>query len=803
MSTDWFTTRILVVDDNERVRDSLRMRVSMSRSSYRVEGVGSGHEALEYLAQEPFDVVLCDLVLRGRRDGIDVTREIVANYPGVRVVVFSGAESGERKVQALEAGAFSYLAKPINHDELLHAIETINSIRRTERLSNCFQTLARLSHRLQTSFDIDRLARKVVEGAQTLGYGRARLYFYDPEGRTLVGKAAVGLDDVDFEGYGVPANAAAIVEQIFRQERPQIWNAQHLREEFGEESLQPWISELGLQELSWIDLPLAVGNKRIGTLAIDNPERPDQTYTEEDLEILDVLAGLAAKAFNNAFAYEKEALANASLSSILRDAPDAVVTTDLPGNITFVSPSAESVIGYSEAQLLGHPAARFYTDEQGTADAGLAMARSMMERLRKDERIVNERIFLHSDTGPPRPYSLSVSLLRDSAGEAIGTLGICKDLGALEAQSREYRDVLEGFGYGTLFLNQDGVVRFVNRKAQTLLQRDRGEVEGRCFTEMILTPQRPVFEAAVEEMMAGDGEAKIDFSILRPDGRRLALKARLTQVRGQGGLVTGVAMALYDKSELGALIQSGRLMALGRMVAGVAHEINNPLNNMLVAERELEERLRAADVLDERTERYLDMIERNGERIRAIVERLRDFARPDELHMAPLSAVQVMRETISFFGDRFRDRQIELHIDLPEGLPKILGDATRLQQVFVNLLANAEDAMEGQSEPKTIRVLAAARPEGGIRVSVTDHGSGIPDGIVEAIFDPFFTTKDPTRGTGLGLSICRSILEMHHGAISVEKSPDVRGTAFHVDLPAADSAAARAAAEQASGGAPS
>jgi signal transduction histidine kinase len=224
-------------------------------------------------------------------------------------------------------------------------------------------------------------------------------------------------------------------------------------------------------------------------------------------------------------------------------------------------------------------------------------------------------------------------------------------------------------------------------------------------------------------------------------------------------------------------------MALGQMVAGVAHEVNNPLNNMLVAVREMESRLEREDHLSEKNRQYVEMIERNGRRIQGIVGQLRDFARPSGFELVPISVNQVIDDALGFFRTRFRHHDIELLTELAAGLPKVMGDANRLQQVLVNLIVNAEDAMDGQSEPKRLRIVSRLVDQG-VEVMVCDNGRGIPEEIVEAIFDPFFTTKSPNQGTGLGLSISKSIMDMHEGEIRVTRGPEGRGTCFTLRLPA-------------------
>lgn len=783
-AANWFPTRILIVDDKEHIRENMRARIARSSERYLVETTGSGADALEKVGSTSFDVVLCDLLLRGDMDGVEVTRKICEEHPETRVIVFSGQESGESKREVLQAGAFAYLSKPIDYDELLHGIEMINSIRRTEQLGHYFQILAEISYDLQSSFDFRYLADRIVNGACELGYQRARLYMLDRESQTLIGQAICGgpISTEKFSHYQIPHAARAIIDELMNQDLPLIWDKKEVVERFGPDSIEPWMTDFDLHETPWIDCPLVLEKEgQIGSLAVDHHGRLDLPLTEDDRRIMGVLAGLAAQALNKSRLFEREKLANASLKSILEEAPDAVITTDVKGVINFVSPSGQRILGYSPKEMTGRPAATFYTDEKCRPEAGEEVARSIMRQLRTGGPIANMRIHLRVKDGHALPFALSGSLLHDEKGKEVGTLGILRDLRVLEAQSRQYRDLLEGFGYGTLLLNRDGTITFVNRKAERLLQVAAEQAEGRPFTELVIPAQLPVFREGFAKVLATGEEVSLNLSLQKPDGTRIVLEVRLTPMRS-GTEVDGVALALYDRSELSAVIQSGRLMALGQLAAGVAHEIKNPLNNMLLAVRGIQERLEPGGTLSAQDRDYFEIAERNADRIGELIRLLREFARPAEFTRKPVQIRRVIEESLTFFRTRFRHQDIDIEIDLPDDLPPVLGEERRLQQVFVNLFVNAEDAMEGQSEPKRIRVEARSAPDR-IVLAVSDTGSGIPDEVRDAIFDPFFTTKDPNKGTGLGLSISKSILDLHEGRIAAVPNPAGRGARFEIELP--------------------
>ncbi len=780
-------TRVLLVDDNVEVRRALKNVIEMGTDHCLVTAVATGAEALEILAKRSYDIALCDLALPGDVDGIEVTRRVKAAQPAVRVVVFTGKGSSDRRREALRAGAFIYLAKPYAFEELLHLIEALAAVRRTERQSGSFQTLARLATDFQATFDYDLIARRIVCGACELGFASARLYDFDDDRKILRGRAAC--DDslaMDFESYEISiADDHPLIRFLFDKKQPAIWDRETLEGEFPRGAGDPWIEELGLAEIPWIDCPLQVEGRPVGTLAVDHRGEEDEQFTQDDLEIMGLYAALAAQALHNSTLYQQEALTSASLNSLVEDAPDAVITSDLQGIINFVSPSSERVTTWPAEEMLGKAAKDFYTDAEGSSDAGRAVARDIMTRLRAQGTLESHEVYFRARRGPPLFMVTSVSLLHDRQGEEIGTLAFLKNRSPLETEARRYRGLLEGFGVGTLLLTRRGRVELINPKAEGLLGRRRDQIYGKAFTEVLLEAQRERFERSFDQLLRGEPpEVSIDLYVLRPDDSRVTLRARMSPIR-TGKRTSGVTLALSDMEEIDALIQSGRLMALGQMVGGVAHEINNPLNNVTSAAYNLREDLEAESSLNASRRRNLDIVGRGCERISDLVSRMKEFGSPGDLSMALFSLNDVIEDTASFFATRLENHGIELGLDLAPELPPVWGSRQRLQQVFVNLLINAEQALEGRAPPRRIVVKTTADEPRRVKASVTDTGPGIPEKVRAAIFDPFFTTRSSRGGTGLGLSICKSILDSHQGKIHAGKGPGGHGASFQLTLPSA------------------
>lgn len=240
------------------------------------------------------------------------------------------------------------------------------------------------------------------------------------------------------------------------------------------------------------------------------------------------------------------------------------------------------------------------------------------------------------------------------------------------------------------------------------------------------------------------------------------------------------------------LRQRQKLEAIGTLAGGVAHEINNPINGILnYAQLILDEldRLQKPHEQLIQIEEYAQEILHESDRVSNIIRGLLQFSRQERQAHSPASIEDILDQTVSLIRTIFRMDHIELDIHVQEGLPQIKCRSQQIQQVLMNLLTNARDALNerypGSCEGKTVFIDASLFLEDGrrwIRIAVEDHGAGIPENIREKIFEPFFSTKPKEKGTGLGLSISFGIVQDHHGRLTVDSDP-ATGTRFLLELP--------------------
>ncbi len=261
------------------------------------------------------------------------------------------------------------------------------------------------------------------------------------------------------------------------------------------------------------------------------------------------------------------------------------------------------------------------------------------------------------------------------------------------------------------------------------------------------------------------------------------------------GLVGRIAQADRDKELLNQqIIQAGKLASLGELAAGVAHEINNPLAIMVEEAGWIQDLMQGDAELLARSshqaqyQRALQQIQTHGRRCKDITVKLLGFARSTHSPLQPTQLNDLARDVAGLVERPARLANVTLALELDPGLPSIQASPPELQQVLMNLVNNALDAMEPQGGKLYIRTRREGK--GGVLLEVADTGPGIPEAVLARIFDPFFTTKPVGKGTGLGLSICYGIVHKLGGRLEVKSVPQ-RGAAFLAHLPARPPAESR------------
>jgi PAS domain S-box-containing protein len=364
---------------------------------------------------------------------------------------------------------------------------------------------------------------------------------------------------------------------------------------------------------------------------------------------------------------------------------------------------------------------------------------------------------------------------------------------ALDESEERYRSLFHEAPEPMLLQSADGVVLDANAAACAVFGRRRRDLLGIGTDEIwSLTRER---RSRMRGQLRRRGRANARGHGQRPDGSTfpLILHAAVTMLRGEERLLVQVRDLTEQERMQGELLQAQKMEALGQLISGVAHELNNPLS-AIVAFSQL---LRADERLPDELSRDADLLMREADRTRRIVQNLLDFARQRRPERQPTDLAALVERTLELHSYALGTASISVERELPDDLPPVDADPGQIQQVLLNLTLNAIQAIGTRPEGGRIAIRATAvTTETGkrrVRLTIADDGPGISSAVHARLFEPFFTTKPVGQGTGLGLPVSYGIIAAHGGRLWHEPGTG-RGATFVMELPAGSGSRADASA---------
>ena len=473
------------------------------------------------------------------------------------------------------------------------------------------------------------------------------------------------------------------------------------------------------------------------------------------------------------------ALSESRYRNLFESASDLIYTLDRTGGITSANEAACRTIGLPASEVLGRNVTLFI------APADLDAARGHFESaMRGESRRYESR--LRRASGEERLMSVTNSPIRHGQ-EVIGILGIARDVTddraraeALARSEARYTRLVESASDAIMTVDEEGNFTSVNKAMEVATGKARDQLLGRHFTLLLdQSPDRDKLWVVFAEALRGHRH-RGEFRWFDARGQ-LRTGSIMSAPIVEGDRVTGGLAVVRDVTDeqtlLQQLLQQEKLAAIGQLVSGVAHELNNPLAGIMA----FSQLLLASETMDSDQRQAAETIQHEGKRAAKIVANLLTFARqhPPERSLTNLN--QVIRDTIALRRYGMQVANVELEVELDDHLPATWADPFQLQQVFLNLLTNAEHAVADNAGTKRI-TLRSARVGALLLLTVGDNGPGIAAEGRDRIFNPFFTTKPVGQGTGLGLSISDGIIREHGGRIRVESELGA-GATFVVELP--------------------
>jgi two-component system NtrC family sensor kinase len=325
-------------------------------------------------------------------------------------------------------------------------------------------------------------------------------------------------------------------------------------------------------------------------------------------------------------------------------------------------------------------------------------------------------------------------------------------------------------------LKKDGTLQYFNERFTEIYGYSLNEIGGKNFLDFVPDQHKKSILDKISK--AKTGKTSIyETEMRKADGSLMSCLISQSPVKGSDEFL----MVIKDISEVvnlqKRLIQSEKLSALGQMISGVAHELNNPLAGILGYSQ-----LLLQEELSEQVRSDIEVIGKEAKRCQKIVKNLLTFARKNKSERQVIDINEVINSILELKSYQLKVDSIEVVKELDTFLPKVIGDYHQLQQVFLNLINNAHDALRFVEKPNKQIVVATEQFEDFLRIKIIDNGMGISDEDKIRIFDPFYTTKEVGQGTGLGLSICYGIVQSHQGNFYVESELG-KGATLVVELP--------------------
>jgi two-component system NtrC family sensor kinase len=382
----------------------------------------------------------------------------------------------------------------------------------------------------------------------------------------------------------------------------------------------------------------------------------------------------------------------------------------------------------------------------------------------------------------------NITAVRDASGKIAQIRGLMLDVTeqrTFQSQLQRERDfnqkILNTTQSMILVLDTAGLISYANRRCYELGYQE-SDLIGHRLVDWVEAGHRQDFEDALGTTAHGQQVENIELRVRRSDTSMGHFSISLSPMRDEANIVNSVVVVMTDITDAtllqAKLAHSEKMATIGRLVSGVAHEVNNPLAAILGFTDLL---LENPDVPQSARE-DLQIILQETQRTKDIVQDLLSFARQRPVQRELVSVNSVLRQTIKLRSYDFASHGVEVVEEFDEALGPALGDAQQLQQVFLNILNNAYDAVQEHGRRGRI-VIRTRHHNNSIEVDVSDNGTGIAD--PQRIFDPFYTTKHAGKGTGLGLSICYGIVRAHGGEIMCWNNGVDAGSTFMVRLPLA------------------
>lgn len=792
MNTD--KASILIVEDDSLTRDMVRY--ILESAGFHILAADDGSTGLEAFDAHPeIDLVVTD-ILMPQIDGIRLLKKIRQRDSEMPVIIMTGASDVTYAIDALKLGANDYLLKDENIEAtiLLSVDKALEKKKLLDQNQRLMADLARTNQELKRLTEVQGsyLPTFVIDDSHTITH-------WNTACKKLTALSARKMIGTKNQWQALYSEKRPLMADLIIDGMPEESVNRYFRGK-----LQKSLIVEGAYEAEEFFPGLGDGGRWIFSIAA--PLRDAEGRILGAMETLQDIT--LRKQAQEAVQQSEE-----RYRSLLETSPDPIVNYDLEGRVTYLNPAFTRVFGWSLEELLGRKVD--FVPETELARTRRAIRETMEQgycfgyeapRVTKDREIIN--------------VSINAAACRDKEGKTVGLVVNLRDITekkkaeqALQRLRNYLQSIVDSMPSVLVGVDMEGRVTQWNRGAEKATGVSADKAQGRSLTDVFprLTGEMAKVRQAIKENQP-QKETKV---VSEEDG-----ETRFSDITVYPLIFNGVEGAVIRKDDVTErvrieemMIQSEKMVSVGGLAAGMAHEINNPLAGIIQSVQVIRNRLFADLPKNENTARecgttmgvikdymenrgissLMDTVIASGRRAAQIVENMLSFARKDEsadlavsTHSLPdlLDHTVELAETDYDLKKKYDFRQIKIVREYAPDLPPIPCQASKIQQVLLNILNNGSHAMfEKKGEKEPCFILRTIKEKSMARIEIEDNGPGIGESVRRRIFEPFFTTKKPGVGTGLGLSVSYFIItKNHNGTMSVESTPG-KGTKLIIRLP--------------------
>lgn len=771
---------ILIIDDDKLMCVSLKGL--LEENGYHVYTASNGDNAVQILNKHDVDLILFDLRLHDVRE-FSLLNKIKQVTADTIILVMIDQYKIKAVINTLCLDTVDYILKPFDPDYLKKTIEKALykqqlevSLKRTviekEIISNTNKIIA-------ASLDIRESFSSVCnELKKIIPFDRSCLITSNEQGQWFQVFALTktyNFSEIN-EGESFPMSGS-LLEEIVKTGEPVIVN--------NTEAGRFWTDRVLFKERihSRLGFPLTYKGKVLGALTFGSEKA--NSFSEQCYYYLWQIAPQLAIAIENTKLFNRIKASEERYKTLFNHAADSMLMIDLNGKILTVNQREEEIIGYRMEELLGKYIYDFLPE---TSKKAVTQLLSMAV----NSKVPTTEIEVISKNQQTLVMELDITVVKEG-DNVLHLLVHFRDItrrknleSELKEEKKKLDNIVSEIGADLLVINKNNTICWANKRLIENHPLGKKIINQTCFDSYCHLqsvpsdcPSAKVFDTGrinqIERTVHNHHKKRfynvISSPIFDKDGNVVQVLELIQDITGKK------QEEEKQKRLQQQLVHSDRLISIGRLAAGVAHEINTPL---AILSGMIQGFLERNNSFTKEIVKEFKTMHKVTKRIEKTVDSLLELSHLEGNEQPkPININELIKDTISLIVEQFTAKNKNIILKLSSRLPKIKGFAEQLQQVFMNLLINADDATVNGD---TISITTTQKDKNTINVNFKDTGTGMHEDVLSKVFDPFFTTKEVGKGTGLGLSITYGIVKRHHGTIHV-KSKVGRGTTFDINLP--------------------